>query len=99
MFILPNKYFKKNIEKFPANVETVIKQEVLPFWKQSWQSFKLNVWYKIVNLTKPELEKRKEYLKQGFEQEKGLMKEEIKTEASKAGHSLWQKIKNLINKE
>ncbi|MCX6759267.1 MAG: hypothetical protein NT012_01765 [Candidatus Nealsonbacteria bacterium] len=81
---------------FAFAVRKFVKEEILPIWQKMWDWFKVNIWSRVENWIRPEIEKRKDILKEGFEGEKEEMKEELKTEVPKTGKSLWEKFKELI---
>ena len=83
-------------KELPGIIEKIWKEEVLPIWQKMWYWFKTNIWSRVENWIRPEIEKRKEILKEGFEGKKEEMKEELKTEVPKTGKSLWEKFKELI---
>lgn len=91
--------FENIIKNLPATTEKIGTETIMPFWQKSLEWVKEKIWLRFVNLTNPELEKRKEYMKQGFEQEKDEIKEGIQTEIPKTSQSLWQKFKNLISND
>ena len=70
-------------------------QESLAFWKKMldyvspW--FK-SIWYKILSFLGKEVEERKPGVEEEFKKETEEMKEEI----PKAGKSIWQRLKELI---
>jgi len=79
-------------KELPGIIEKIWKGEVLPIWQKMWNWFKAKIWTKIENWLKPEIEKRKQFFKEGLEQEKKEMKGELKTEVP----SWWEKFKELI---
>ena len=79
-------------KEFSGIVKKIWQEQILPFWQKIWNWFKKNIWFRIEGWFKPEIEKRKEFFKENFEQEK----EELKTEVPKVSKSLWEKFKELI---
>ena len=80
----------------PKNIKRIWEEEALPIWYKMWNWTKRNIWSKIINWVNPEVEKRKEYIKENIEQEKEEIKEEIKSEIPKISKSLWERFKELI---
>ncbi len=82
-------------------------QEALRIWgkmadifSNCWNSYVLpwlkSLWQKITVPFKTEIERRKPIIEEEFKKEKEEAKEEIKTETSKAGKTLWERLKELI---
>jgi len=65
-------------------------------WNSYISPWLKNIWYKISVPFKKEVERRKPLIEEEFEKEKIEMKEEIKTETSKTGKSLWERFKELL---
>ncbi len=85
-------------ERFLNSFPEVFKkswQQAISLWKKMlnyvspW--FK-GIWYKILSFLEKEVEQRKPGVEEEFEKEKQEMKDEI----PKAGKSLWQRLKELI---
>jgi len=83
-------------KELPGIIEKIWKEEVLPIWQKMWDWVKANIWSRIESWIKPEIEKRKQFFKEGFGRKKEEMKEELKTEVPKASKSLWEKFRELI---
>lgn len=95
-------FLKKIIEPLPRAVGKVW-QETVGIWQRmaDWfigiWNFKIWpkvdwVWQKISGIFSKEMEKRKEEIPQELEKEK----QELEEEATKAGKSLWERLKDLI---
>lgn len=97
-------FLKNIIEPLPRAVKGAW-EEAVEIWKRMAGWFK-NIWdskvwprvewawQKIFSVFNTEVEKRKEEVSQGLEEEK----QELEEEATKAGRSLWEKLKDLIRK-
>lgn len=81
---------------FTFVVRKFVKEDILPIWQKMWEWFKNNIWSKIESWIRPEFEKRKEFLEEGFEREKEELKEELKTEVPRVSKSLWEKLKEFL---
>jgi len=62
------------------------------FWYSYISPFLQNIWYRINSFLGREIEKRKPEIRKELEEEK----EEIKEDLPKAGKSLWERFKELI---
>ena len=65
------------------------KEDVLPVWKDMYDWFDINIWSQIKPLLWEEAERRREVVKEEFEEEKQEMKEDI----PRVGKSLWERFK------
>jgi len=74
----------------------VVWRKVGDWFKNLWcsyiSSWFKNIWFKINSFLERRVEEKKPDIKQGFEEEKQEMREEI----PKTGKSLWDKLKELI---
>ena len=88
------------LEKAGNELPGIIRQtwdnEIFPVWLGMWNWIKEKTWSKIESWLTPEYEKRKQYFEDSFDQEKGEIEKEIKTEVPKITKSLWEKFKELI---
>lgn len=97
-------FIKRIIEPLPRAVGKVwqaavgIWQRMAGWFRGVWDSKiwpKIDwIWQKVFGIFSKEVEKRKEELPQELEKEK----QEIKEETSKAGKSLWERLKDLIRR-
>lgn len=79
------------IKELPGIMVTTFKEKVLPVWKDMYDWFDVNIWSQIKPLLWQEVERRKEVVKEEFEEEKQEMKEDI----PRVGRSLWERFKEL----
>jgi len=101
------RFLEKSGKMLPGILKKAWQEEILPVWKKmyqiwsSWWDFTIqpwleSIWYKIKGIIIGEVEKRKPQLEEEFQKEKEELKEEIKKELPKAGQSLWERFKELI---
>ena len=79
------------IKELPGIMVTTFKEKVLPVWKDMYDWFDINIWSQVKPLIWQEVERRKEVVKEEFEEEKQEMKEDI----PRVGRSLWERFKEL----
>ena len=79
------------IKELPGTMVRTFKEEVLPVWKDMYDWFDINIWSQIKPILWQEVERRKEVVKEEFEEEKQEMKEDI----PRVGKSLWERFKEL----
>ncbi len=86
------KLFEESEEQMPGLIERMWNENILPIWQKMWNWLLSHFGSKIKNWLKPEVEKRKSFIKESFPGEKQEMQQETKSGAS----YLWNKFKELI---
>ena len=93
---------EETLKGFPGTLEKTW-QEALGIWKKMAEWIKdfyfsyistwfKNIWQKICSFLGKEVERKKPEIKEGFEEEKQELKEEI----PRVGQSIWERFKDLI---
>jgi len=89
-------------EKLPDIIKEIWREKVLPVWQKMYDWFYENIWLKIKGFfsreveprVEQEIEIRKEIVDQEFEQEK----EEVKKDLPKFLNSIWNFIRDIVQK-
>jgi len=77
-----------------ANLKNIWQDKIVPLAQDLFQGFKENIWARISEKAKAEIEKRKIIIEEELPKEK----EEIEKEAPILSKTLWQKFREFIKK-
>ncbi|MCP6719374.1 MAG: hypothetical protein KJI71_04030 [Patescibacteria group bacterium] len=78
-------------KELPGVMERLWKEDVLPVWQKMYDWFYNNIWFKVANLLKLEVEKRKSIIGEELKKET----QEVKEELPGVTKSLWERFKEL----